>query len=56
MFCLGWLTLMSYLRMSTHPTILAKRLSHSEAVRNIEALMTLPHCRVIGEEAGFWDA
>jgi toxin-antitoxin system PIN domain toxin len=54
-FCLGWLTLMSYLRMSTHPAIFAKPLAHADAVRNVEALMSLPHCRVIGEEPGFWE-
>jgi hypothetical protein len=55
-FCLGWLTLMSYLRMSTHPAIFTKPLTHAEAIRNVETLMSLPHCRVIGEEPGFWDA
>ena len=56
MFCLGWLTLMSYLRMSTHPAIFTQPLTHAEAVRNVEALMSLPHCRVIGEQPGYWDA
>jgi toxin-antitoxin system PIN domain toxin len=55
-FCLAWLTLMSYLRMATHPAIFAKPLAHAEAVRNVEALMSLPHCRVVGEESGYWDA
>jgi toxin-antitoxin system PIN domain toxin len=55
-FCLGWLTLMSYLRMSTHPAIFTKPLTHAEAVRNVEALLSLPHCRVVCEEPGFWDA
>jgi len=53
-FCLAWLTLMSYLRMATHPRIFAQPLSHAEAMRNVEALMVLPHCRVIGEQEGFW--
>lgn len=53
-FCLAWSTLMSYLRMATHPRIFAQPLSHTDAARNIEALMALPHCRVIGELDGFW--
>jgi uncharacterized protein len=55
-FCLAWVTLMSYLRMSTHPAIFAQPLSHDEAARNVEALLALPHLRVIGEGEGqdFW--
>jgi predicted nucleic acid-binding protein len=55
-FCLAWLTLMSYLHMATHPRIFAQLLSHAAAVRNVEALPRLPPCRVIGEQEGFWDA
>ena len=54
-FCLAWITIMSYLRMATHPSIFERPLSHDEAMRNVEALLNLPHCRVIGEEEGFWD-
>jgi toxin-antitoxin system PIN domain toxin len=53
-FCLAWLTLMSYLRMATHPRIFTRPLSQSDAMANVEALMALPHCRVIGELDGFW--
>ena len=53
-FCLAWLTLMSYLRMSTHPAIFSKPLTPTEASRNVEALLAVPHCRVIGEQEGFW--
>ena len=52
-FCLAWLTLMSYVRMATHPCIFAKPLSHAHAMQNVEALMALPHCRIIGEQDGF---
>jgi toxin-antitoxin system PIN domain toxin len=55
-FCLAWLTVMSYLRMVTHPAIFERPLSSQEAARNVEALVTLPHCRVLSEEEGFWDA
>ncbi len=54
-FCLAWLTLMSYLRMATHPRIFLQPLSHADAVSNVEALMALPHCRIIGEQEGFWN-
>jgi uncharacterized protein len=53
-FCLAWLTIMSYLRMATHPAIFSKPLSHEEAARNVEALLSLPHCRVIVEQDSFW--
>lgn len=55
-FCLAWLTLMSYLRMATHPSIFDNPLSHEEASTNVGALLALPHCRVIGEEESFWSA
>jgi uncharacterized protein len=54
-FCLAWVTLMSYLRMSTHPAIFERPLTHDEAMQNVEALLNLPHCRAIGEQDGFWD-
>ena len=41
--------------MATHPRIFAQPLSHADASRNVEALMALPHCRVIGEQDGFWN-
>ena len=40
--------------MATHPAIFERPLSHDDAVRNVEALLALPHLRVIGEEEGFW--
>jgi len=55
-FCLAWLTLMSYLRMATHPSIFDRPLSHEEARSNVDALLALPHCRVLGEEEDFWSA
>jgi len=54
-FCFAWTSLMSYLRMATHPAIFVRPLAHGEAARNIEALLVVPHCRVISEEEGFWD-
>ena len=54
-FCLAWMSLMSYLRMATHPAIFERPLAHDDAVRNVQALLAIPHCRVITEEEGFWD-
>jgi predicted nucleic acid-binding protein len=43
------------MRMATHPRFFSHPLSHADAaVNNVEALMALPHCRVIGEQDGFW--
>jgi len=53
-FCLAWLTVMSYMRMATHPRIFARPLAQEEAAGNIDALLGLAHCRPIGEEEGFW--
>lgn len=54
-FCIAWLTAMSYLRIATHASIFERPLSPKEAMRNVEALLSLPHCRSISEEDGFWD-
>jgi toxin-antitoxin system PIN domain toxin len=53
--CLAWISIMSFLRMATHPAIFARPLTPEEAGRNVEALLRLPHCRVICEEDGFWE-
>ena len=50
-FCIAWLTAMSYLRMATHPSIFERPLAPEQAIGNIDALLSLPHCRAIGEEA-----
>lgn len=53
--CLAWPTLMSYLRIATHPGIFAAPLSPREALANVEALAALPHVRLLSEEPGFLD-
>jgi len=45
--CLTWLTLMSYLRIATHPHIFSMPLSADEAFGNISALLALPHVRAV---------
>jgi hypothetical protein len=53
--CLAWPTVMGYLRIATHPAVFASPLSPDEALQNMEALVRLPHVRLLGEEEGFWD-
>jgi len=54
--CLTWPTLMSYLRIATHPRIFASPLSPDEALGNVSALIGLPHVRAVSELDGFLDA
>jgi toxin-antitoxin system PIN domain toxin len=54
--CLTWPTLMSYLRIATHPRIFSQPLSPAEALGNISALIGLPHVRALSELDGFLDA
>ena len=56
LFCLGWPTVMSYLRIATHPRIFSAPLSPAEALANMESLAALPHVRLLSEETGFLDA
>ena len=55
LFCIGWFTLMSYLRISTHPAIFSSPLSPDEALGNIETLLRLPRVRILTELEGFLD-
>jgi toxin-antitoxin system PIN domain toxin len=54
-FALAWPTLMSYLRISTHPAVFDHPLSPGEATANVETLLNLPHARFLSEGEGFWD-
>ena len=54
-FCLAWPTVLSYLRVVTHPAILANPLSPDRAMDNVEALVRLSHVRLLSEEEGFWE-
>jgi toxin-antitoxin system PIN domain toxin len=54
LLCLAWPTLMSYLRMVTHPAIVSPPLPVREAEKNIESLVGLAHVRLLSEQAGFW--
>ena len=52
---LSWPTIMSYLRMATHPSIFDEPLTPEEAMANVETLLNLPQCRCLAEEDGFWE-
>ena len=54
--CVAWPTLMSYLRIATHPSIFAAALSPTEAFENVTALLSMPHVRAVSELDGFADA
>jgi toxin-antitoxin system PIN domain toxin len=51
---LFWPTIMGYLRIVTHPSVLPRPLSPKDAISNIETLVAAPHFRTPGEEDGFW--
>lgn len=53
LLCVAWLTLMSYVRIATHPRIFATPLAPVEAMRNVQALLDLPRVRAISEQDGF---
>jgi len=55
LFCLGWMTLMTYVRIATHPRIFSEPLSPDEALSNVASLLELPRVRVLSEEGGFLD-
>ena len=54
-FCIAWMTVMSFLRISTHSRIFDTPLAPSEALKNMEALLALPRCRTINEGERFLD-
>jgi toxin-antitoxin system PIN domain toxin len=53
-FSVAWPTVMSFLRISTHPSVFDHPLSPNEAMTNVETLLNLPHARFLSEDEGFW--
>jgi toxin-antitoxin system PIN domain toxin len=51
-----WPTLISYLRIATHPSVFAAPLSAEDAFANILGLLSLPHVRAVSELDDFPDA
>lgn len=52
---LFWPTVMGYLRIVTHPSILPRPLSVADASQNVAQMLALPHVRTPGEADHFWD-
>ena len=53
--CLSWATVMAYLRIVTHPSLLTTPLTPDEAMLNMESLFQMPNVRVLIEDDGFWN-
>ncbi len=53
LLCLSWQTVMSYLRIATHPRIFSRPLTPEQALRNVEEITGLPQARLLSEETGF---
>ncbi len=53
-FYIGWETVMSYLRIATHPSVFERPLAPDEAMTNVETLIARPQARLLAEEEGFW--
>jgi hypothetical protein len=51
---LGWPTVMSYLRIATHPSIFDRPLTPAEAMANVETLVSHARVRLLAEDEGFW--
>ena len=52
---LAYLTLLSYVRMATHPRIFTDPLTPAEALENVGKLSELPQVRLVAERDGFLD-
>ena len=52
---LAWPVLMKYLRISTHSRVFSRPLTSKQAESNVDALLTLPHVKAVGEGEGFWE-
>ncbi len=51
--CLTWPTIMSYVRLATHPRVFDDPMSPQEAIDNIAHLMQMSRCRVVVENEDF---
>jgi toxin-antitoxin system PIN domain toxin len=49
-----WPVAIGYLRIVTHPRILDAPLTSATALANVDALVTRPHIRAVGELDEFW--
>lgn len=53
LLCIAWITVMAFLRISTHPSIFANPLKPEEALQSITSLLSLPHVRTLSETDNF---
>jgi toxin-antitoxin system PIN domain toxin len=54
--CLAWITLLSYLRLATHPLITPAPLTPAQALANVASLLRLPRVVTVSEGDGFLNA
>lgn len=52
--CFSWLTLTGYLRMATHPSIMARPRRLDEAMENVDLILSRPNVRMLVETDRFW--
>ena len=52
---LFWPVVMAYLRIATHPGVFDSPLTLTDAMGNVESLVTRPHIQTAGEQPRFWD-
>jgi hypothetical protein len=55
LLCLAWPTVMSYLRLATHPSVFTAPLAPGEATTNVDRLLQLPRVRLLAEDDRFWE-
>lgn len=53
-FYLAWPVLMAFVRIATNASLFRNPLSPAKALADVDALLSLPHVRAIGEDEGFW--
>jgi hypothetical protein len=56
LFCLAWITALSYLRLVTHAGVLGVPLAPASALNGLRSLIGQPHVRMLSEREGFLDA
>ncbi|MBI4859034.1 MAG: PIN domain-containing protein [Candidatus Riflebacteria bacterium] len=52
---MAWVTIVSYVRIATHPSIFSSPMSHEEALSNVDSFMRQPQVRLLSEQDGFWE-
>jgi len=55
LFCIPWVVVISYVRISTHAAIFSSPLTPEDACSNVDRLLSIPRARMLVEEDGFWE-